>query len=155
MTMQKETEDFSELRKLLTIKRYESPPPGYFSQFSGKIIARVQARQASEAAPSWRYWLAVLWNRPAVSGAYALLFGGLVMVAMGLAQTQMANQDLPQTAAWAAPAAVAPFDLAEHTVQPVSHSAILPSSISPVVGSVDSPFHYHGLRVERASFQGR
>ena len=153
--MQKETDDFSELRKLLKIKRHEAPPPGYFSLFSGKVIARIEARQAPEAAPSWRYWLAALWNRPAVSGAYALLFGALVMAAMSLAQTQMTNQDLPQTAAWAAPALIEPLDLAESAVQPVSHSAILPSSISPVVGSVDSPFHYHGLRVERASFQGR
>jgi hypothetical protein len=153
--MQKEPDDFGELRKLLAIKKYESPPPGYFNRFSDQVIARIEARQISAAVPSWRHWLAGLWHRPAVSGAYALLFGCLAMIALGLSQTQIAQQNLPQTAAWDAPGAVEAVVMLEPAAQPVAHAAILPSSISPVVGSVDSPFQHYGLRVDRASFQPR
>jgi hypothetical protein len=46
-------ENFDQLRKLLALKRYEQAPPGYFNNFSGKIIARLAA---AEGAPSLSWW---------------------------------------------------------------------------------------------------
>jgi len=36
------TEDFEELRKLLKVKRYEQPPPGFFNGFSARVITRLE-----------------------------------------------------------------------------------------------------------------
>jgi len=49
--MNSENPNFDQLRKLLALKRYELPPPRYFNDFSGSIIARLSQPQREEL--SW------------------------------------------------------------------------------------------------------
>jgi hypothetical protein len=44
--MNETEQNFEELKKLLTIKRHEVPPPGYFNHFSGQVISRIRAGEA-------------------------------------------------------------------------------------------------------------
>src|ERR1035437_7887093 len=38
---------FENVRRLLKLTRHEVPPPGYFNNFSGQVISRLRAAEAS------------------------------------------------------------------------------------------------------------
>lgn len=70
--MDTDHDEFGALRRLLALKRHEQPPPGYFENFSRKVLVRLQAE--AEAKPGWRAWVQNLFtgfeNRPALAGAF-------------------------------------------------------------------------------------
>ena len=89
--MSSDSENFEPLRKLMTLKRYEQPPPGYFDHFSGEVISRIRAEeqgakdigQILEPAPWLLRLLGLLEGRPLFAGAFgvavcALLIGGVI-----------------------------------------------------------------------------
>jgi|GEM_PF-564867 hypothetical protein len=51
-----EDESSQRLRQLLRLKRHESPPPGYFRDFPGAVVERIQALEAERSIPMWRRW---------------------------------------------------------------------------------------------------
>src|SRR4051794_5069913 len=72
-------EDYEKLRKLLKLKRHEQPPPGYFNNFSSKVIARLEAeRQSSRAdvlssdAPWAKRLVRMLETNPIFAGAFGV-----------------------------------------------------------------------------------
>jgi hypothetical protein len=84
-------EDFDQLRKLLKVKRYEQPPPGYFSRFSDGVINRLEREarsgQSSRAAAGlgWFGMLRrVLAENPISAGIFAVC--GIMMVVVGNSQ---------------------------------------------------------------------
>ena len=91
--MTPEQENFDGLLRLLKVKRYEQPPPGYFKDFSPHIIAQIKASAPVEREPfldrlSWEVpWLQrlieTLQAKPALAvsfgaGLCALLLGGVI-----------------------------------------------------------------------------
>jgi len=100
--MSAEQENFEALRKLLAVKRYETPPPGYFDQFAGEVRARLRAGD-HEKEDLWRVigdeasWLQRLWgalsNRPAFAGACGMLLCGAVLTA-GIHYSEVADTDV-------------------------------------------------------------
>ena len=116
MSMNPEQEDFQQLRRLLTLKRHEQPPPGYFEGFSRQVIVRIRAgegleRESLTARFLWELpWLQRLWSglqaRPALAGAFGVLVCGLAISGavfsehnevppdMGLAQPGQPNNGL-------------------------------------------------------------
>lgn len=92
--MSAEQDGFEKLRRLLRLKRHEQPPPRYFNEFSGNVIAAIRAAEAKKRpeyfwdrlyaeAPWMRRLLHSLDNRPAVAAGFgaavcALLITGLV-----------------------------------------------------------------------------
>ncbi len=91
--MSQDTENFEPLRRLLALKRYEQPPPGYFNNFSSQVIARIKAGEAEphsaflERLFGQAPWLRQLWGafeaQPILAGAFGVAVCGLLI--MGVA----------------------------------------------------------------------
>lgn len=138
--MENQTENFEQLQRLMKLKRYETPPPGYFNKFSREVIAEIRAKrneanvdpiQKLEAEAPWvlRLWRS-LESRPAFAGAFgaavcAVVIGGIVMM------EKPANTDNGLAGVTAAPggafvAATAPSSAASST-QPLVLASNLPT----------------------------
>ena len=88
--------DFAQLRRLLSLKSHEQPPPGYFNNFPSDIIASIKAerrgRRRSEASGTGPLWilrfLEQLQAKPALAGVVgaglcALVIGGIIVNEQG------------------------------------------------------------------------
>ena len=89
MNMQPEHENFEDLRRILVLKRYEQPPPGYFNDFSRRIIARIEAGEGEAYVSLFERWMAgVPWvlrvfqtfeRKPILAGAFGMAMCGLIV----------------------------------------------------------------------------
>jgi len=87
--MIQDSENFEQLRRLLAVKRYEQPPPGYFHSFSREVIVRIKAGELGESGTKWwafdGSWLHWLWaaceRRPVLAGGVGLAFCGFFFAA--------------------------------------------------------------------------
>ena len=82
--MNPNSENFDQLRKLLALKRHEQPPPRYFNDFSGQVIARIRAGEHGEDGLAWvrKLW-SLMEGKPMLTGAFgaavcALVISGIV-----------------------------------------------------------------------------
>jgi hypothetical protein len=83
--MSENENDFEALRRLLALKRHEVPPPGYFEDFSGRVIGRIRAGEAVQQLPWLLRLLHAFESKPAYPVAFAsalctLLLFGIVSV---------------------------------------------------------------------------
>jgi hypothetical protein len=71
--MKTEFDPHPELLKLLALKRYEQPPPGYFEDFSGRVLARLETGPMVPEPNAWqafwsRFELHPMWGSLAACG---------------------------------------------------------------------------------------
>ncbi len=88
MSMYSEPDEFQELRRLLAVKRYEQPPPGYFNHFSREVIGRIRTGEPlREPSPASRFLvefplLERLWSaletKPIMAGAFGVAICGFL-----------------------------------------------------------------------------
>ena len=106
-------ENFDQLRKLLALKRYEQAPPGYFNNFSSKVIARLAA---AEAAPSLSWWQKLGFQfdlKPALMCGLSVVVCGLLSAGVITSAFKSADQPpvgLVMGPPINSPAAVPPFN---------------------------------------------
>ncbi len=96
MNAEDQNQDFTALRRLLKLKRYEQPPPRYFNDFSSRVVARLRAEKRAgrieslDDIMSQTQWLQRLWHalgrRPAMAGVLAAAAFGLVVAAVFLTE---------------------------------------------------------------------
>jgi hypothetical protein len=86
--MNSDRENFEQLRRLLALKKYEQPPPGYFDHFSQQVIARIQGEGVAQETGFLHWftspiaWMQRVWDsletRPALAGAFGFAVCGVL-----------------------------------------------------------------------------
>lgn len=75
--MEPAPENFEKLQKLMSLKRHEVPPPGYFDSFSSKVCARIRAESEQKPMPWWQRLFAFE-MKPVMVAGYACAVVALV-----------------------------------------------------------------------------
>jgi len=163
MSMNQDTENFEPLRRLLKLKRYEQPPPGYFNDFSREVITRIKLGERGEDSAVigrllWEApWLQRIWAafeaKPVLAGAFGLamcafLISGVIYSEMGDVQPVAF---IPGTESVQNPAEGANVVAENHPLlaKPVT---LEPSSTNPIPPlQVDGPL-LRNLHAQPASF---
>jgi hypothetical protein len=137
--MSENENSFGKLRCLLTLKRHETPPPGYFDRFSGQVMQRIRSGEAQPSASlmdelfGQAPWLARVLQafsvKPVFAGGFAgalclLLFFGIVYAE----RPDITPEPLLQTETTTPIAALSPASLS-----PASESVGIVSSTNPVL----------------------
>jgi hypothetical protein len=79
--------EFESLRKLMALKRYEQPPPGYFNRLPGKILDRIERGEGQSGL--WAKFVTAFAFRPAMAYGFALAaFGALTFSVIYSVKTQ-------------------------------------------------------------------
>ena len=143
MSMNQDTENFEQLRRLLALKRHEQPPPGYFNNFSQEVIARIKVGEKGESGAVlerllWEApWLQRVWAafeaKPILAGVFGVAVCGLLITGVIYSdKTDAASVALvPGTETESAPMALANVSAADHPL--LAKPVILePSSTSPI-----------------------
>ncbi len=135
-------EDFEQLRKLLKLKRYEQPPPGYFDRLSDRITSQLEKQAEVRQSSGWA-WLGrlrqVLSENPVSAGIFAVC--GIMMVVAANSQyldkyiVSGEGSDLGL-----APGAVGTRELANNSVHGGLTLAAQPPSADVMISSVTPVF---------------
>ena len=131
--MDSKPESFESLRRLLTLKRYECPPPGYFDDFAQQVLIGIQHRP--ESAPTtaerlgWELpwlqrFLEILTAKPALAGAVGVITCGAMVV--GILQAERLDSLTVVNDAEIQPALALPAGEAAMVFnQPLEHPALV------------------------------
>ena len=163
--MHQPQEQFESVRRVLIIKRYEAPPPGYFNHFADKIVARIESENLVIENSWWRRFLNGFDAKPIVASAYTVGLGGLLLVGLSLVRVydQDRTEDPTSPSSWAGTGGAVPFDSLQTRAgsepEPMRAQIGFASSVNPVIssevpaGMFSTPSMNHfGLRYQPASF---
>lgn len=136
--MSSDREDFAELRRLLALKRHETPPPGYYNNFSRQVITRIKAGESLPQPAFWERWfssegfISRCWSafeaKPALAGSFGLAVCTVLGAALFLNEPGSTDQ---------APV-VAGFDSQPAMVMPERQFVNSGVPFSPAAGSLES-----------------
>ncbi len=82
-----EDPEFDPLRRLLALKRHETPPPGFFDQLPQRIMAQIEVPTQSRWEQLLDDLLAVRWVQRVAAFGMAALVGGLFVTAVSHSET--------------------------------------------------------------------
>lgn len=168
-----ESEEFEALRRLLQLKRYEQPPPGYFQEFPRQVLAQIRAGRLAEADSLWERlnweapWLTRLLESFQTRPALAMGFGGAVcaFLVAGLIYSERLEShpprpvtfvpvsETPVAAVPAAPGAIPGLGLAN----PSEVALLTPGtngSLNPVLPAGGSLFDHFRVTAQPVAFPG-
>ena len=143
--MNENEHDFEALRRLLALKRHETPPPGYFESFPGEVMARLRASQSvaqdgiAERLADRLPWLfrmiQAFENKPAFATAFASALCVLLLAGIVFAERPEATvQPLVQSTQDTSPLNIALAPAQDFNAQPAGLQSGFNPSTDPVFG---------------------
>jgi hypothetical protein len=84
--------DQHSLLPLLTLKHHELPPPGYFSSFSSKVIARIEANTNAAQLSFWQKLQLAFSTKPSLASGLGLIVGASLVASLNFAPILQSNQ---------------------------------------------------------------
>ena len=135
--MNSDQENFDELLKLLALKKYEQPPPRYFSELPSRIWSRIE-REPAELS-FWERFLPNFGINPALAYSFGLVACGTLVFGIGYSlsteSTQLVSQPTleegwqvdPRLAQEGPMLNLSNFQPAETSTDPVMDPEALPS----------------------------
>ncbi len=158
--MKPESENFEALQRLLALKRYEQPPPGYFNGFADRVLRRIDSGGDLHPLRGWERLPTSLSFKPALAGAFGLAVVGIYT--FGLSVSHFVDEQTNQATAsvvepWPTESVRSGVPL---QVEPAQASALrtdeslMASSMQPVI-SAGAPrgLFAPGAGLQRASLQ--
>lgn len=137
--MEDESENFDELKKLLSLKRHEQPPPGFYRDLPGRVLQQIEAEEARSPG-FWERLVGAFELRPALSTAFAGLMVGLLVVAVQRGSVADSGDAPGSTLALDEPAVEQgavlvnnPFDLTNHHSLTSPPSGVFDPQLGPDV----------------------
>jgi hypothetical protein len=122
--MSENESNFESLRRLLVLKRHETPPPGYFNYFSSQVLQRIRAGDTGQSA-GWvedlfghAPWMEKLLQAFDVKPVFASAFAGALCLLLFLGiiyaeRPDFTSQPVLQATTTASLAAVSPTVLSQ------------------------------------------
>lgn len=86
-----EDPEFDPLRRLLALKRHETPPPGFFDQLPHRIMAQIAVPTQSRWEQLLDELLAIRWVQRAAAFGMAAFVGGLFLTAVTHSDTGLSS----------------------------------------------------------------
>ncbi len=139
--MKPDSDNFEGLQRLLALKRYEQPPPGYFNSFADRVLHRIDSGEDLETLSWWRHLTAGFALRPALAGAFGLAVAGIYFFGLGvshLVDQQTAQTSSPAIEPWPAESVVSALPLPVEAAQPSAlrtEDSLMASSMQPVISA--------------------
>ena len=102
--MDPEPREMEKVRRIIALKRYEQPPPGYFHLLPNRILNRIEKGDGKSSF--WENWFSQFTIRPALAYAFGLTVCGAVTLGLvyspGNALSASTSASLPSSeSAWA------------------------------------------------------
>ena|ERR1700722_4020015 len=141
--MNENESNFEALRRILAFKNRETPPPGYFNNFSAHVVARIRVGETNESSVAWFSKLLQAFEfKPAFAGSFA---GALCMLLLfGIVYAERPDT-APQPLLTSSTQISSPLAMASPTdfIPPTGSSGLMVASNNSVLnlGSVASLFN--------------
>jgi len=137
--MNAQSDNFEQIRKLLALKKYEQPPPGYFDQLSARIISRIEAADTGRTT-LWERLGFAFGSKPAFVCALGVVVCGLLCVGILSQGTGNAIASSPTFAFGSEP-----------SVPMMAAPEVARSSVEPVISQA-SPFSQLPVKAEKVGY---
>ena len=92
--------NIQKLQNLLSCKRHEQPPPGYFERFPDELRRRLEAEELGEYSSLWHWFVTQFDAQPIVACAYGVALSGLLLAGFNLSDVFESEVPLAPVSAW-------------------------------------------------------
>ncbi|MEI9960609.1 MAG: hypothetical protein WDM76_05585 [Limisphaerales bacterium] len=156
--MNENDNNFESVRRALALKRHEVPPPGYFNNFSGEVIARIRSGEAKSqdgSVPWLMKFLQSFETKPAFAGAFASVLCVLLLFGIIYAERPDGNEMTQSLMPNASSPAISPLaSLSSADLMPAANQGGLVASTNPATSlqPVASLFSQQNPLAQQVSF---